>query len=93
MARPKAPFEETATYEVYQCYHDYAMANDEIPNPHAFWEKILVPKLGYQMPWGSFQYHLMKLQILGKLIVNADTKAVRFPELDIVKKTPPQDLP
>lgn len=86
MARPRIPFEETTTYEVYTQYRDYAMTHDQIPNPHAFWEQVFVPKLGYQMNWGSFQYHMMKLQIMGLVIIHQETKAVMFSDLDIVEK-------
>ena len=86
MARRKTPFEESATYEVYLTYKQHVMNTDTIPNPHSFWEKILKPKLGYQMGWGSFQYHIMQLQIRGLLTIDETTKAVSFPELDVVEK-------
>ena len=93
MARTRIPFEESATHEVYQCYKDYVIQNEEYPNPHAFWKHVLIPQLGYQMPWGSFQYHIMQLQIRRLVVVNEVTKAVRLPELDIVEKERLLDLP
>lgn len=87
MARPRLPFEESATFEVYQEYKRYVVENDEYPCPHAFWKTILVPKLGYQMPYGSFQYHLLQLQIRRLIVINELTRAVRFLELDVVEKT------
>lgn len=105
MARPTIPFEESATHEVYQCYRDYVRQENDpdrvndregyyfFPNPHVFWEKILRPKLGYEMPWGSFQYHWQRLQIkrhplTGEpyIVVDETTKAVTLPELNLIDR-------
>lgn len=95
VARPRIPFEESATFEIYEAYRAYVLETEpfEFPNPHAFWEKVLKPQLGYEMPWGSFQYHWQRLQIkkhpqTGQpyVLVNDKTKAVNLPEFDLIGK-------
>jgi hypothetical protein len=105
MARPTIPFEESATHEVYEAYRSYVLQENSpekieerqgryfFPNPHAFWEKILVPQLGYDMPWGSFQYHWQRLQIKRNpvtgepyIIVDEVTKAVTMPEMNLIQR-------
>ncbi len=87
MARPRIPFEESTTYEVYQAYLEYVRTAKKIPNPNAFLEKILKPKLGYEMPKGSFAYHWLKLQLRGLIVVDPDTHAIGGPEIEIIVKS------
>lgn len=86
MARQRRCFEDTTAFEIYNCYKNHAEQTATLPNPHAFWERILVPQLGYQMPYGSFQYHWMQLQIRALIKVDEITKAVSVPELVIREK-------
>jgi hypothetical protein len=93
MARRRRLFIETTAYEIYSCYKQHAQKTKTLPNPHVFWEEILVPQLGYQMPWGSLQYHWQRLQIERcpdtnepYIVIDTRTKAVRVPELDIVER-------
>jgi hypothetical protein len=86
MGRRRQCFEESATYEVYECYKTHVLETDTIPNPHAFWEKVLTKQLGYKMPWGSFQYHMMQLQIRKLIVIDDVTKAVSLPEIELIEK-------
>ena len=104
MARPRIPFEESATKEVYDAYRAYVLCEDDaeramrqegfyFPNPHWFWESVLKPQLGYDMPWGSFQYHWQRLQIqrhpvtgLPYIMVDDKSHAVTLPDIAFLER-------
>lgn len=88
MPRRTLPLRESIRGEIYDLLVSFAVANQAIPNAHSFWRNVVCEKLGYKIPWGSFQYHFMKLQIDGLVEIEPLTKAIKITGVELIPKNP-----
>ena len=88
MARPLQPFEETIGNEIYQALLAFVDQYQMIPNPHAFWSKVLVAQQGYALSRGGFDYWFFRLQLAGLVRVDPITKAIRVKDIRIEVNSP-----
>ena len=86
MARPITPSDEGTGDEIYQMLVKYAGERKVLPNPHALWRKVIVGLYGYPISRGCFDYHWMRFQIDGLIVVDRLTKAYRVTDIEMVVK-------
>lgn len=81
MGRHAIPFEDSPGGEIYSTLLEFVDIHQAIPNPHAFWSKVLCERKKYQISRGSFDYWWMKLQIAGLVSVEPETKAIKVSDV------------
>lgn len=77
MARPLSPLEETIGGEIYNILLEFVDHARAIPNPHAFWKKVLIEQKGYIISRSAFDYWWMRLQLAGLIQIEPLTRAVK----------------
>lgn len=85
MARRPTPLDESPAWDIYQELKQFAVTQQAIPNPSAFYENVMLPK-GYPLSRGGFDYWWLRLQLAGWIRVDPATRAVVVRDLEIRDK-------
>ncbi len=72
--------------EIYDMIVRYASERAVLPNPHALWKKVIVDLYKYPISRGCFDYHWLRFQIAGLIVVDQLTKAYKVADVELVVK-------
>ncbi len=92
MARHAKPIEDSAGMEIYNLLVAYCGEAKVIPNPHAFWENVLVGQNKYPISRGGFTHWWLRLQIPARPgdlpLIEQDpiTRAYRIRDIDVLER-------
>lgn len=87
MARHRTPIEDTPAKDIYDELLRFVDAEQAIPNEHALWAYVMVPR-GYEMTLPEYRYYFGRLIREHYIDVEDKTRSVRVLKRRIV----PPDL-